>query len=81
MSYLNSQEIAQVDALDQIGSAPTGSRPRIELELVEGKREELYWDKVPEKVRSVAVARLQGLGDGPSEEHDGGRRRKRRKKG
>jgi hypothetical protein len=27
------------------------------MELVLGKREELYWDKVPEKVRKEAVRR------------------------
>lgn len=81
MSRLTTHQIAQVDALDQVGSAPTSERPGIELDIVKGKREEFYWDKVPEKVRHAAVARLQGVNGRPMEENEGGRQRKRRKKG
>jgi hypothetical protein len=28
------------------------------MEIVQGKREELYWDKVPEKVRKQAVQKV-----------------------
>jgi hypothetical protein len=29
----------------------------LELELLEGRREEMYWENVPEKVRALAVQR------------------------
>lgn len=32
----------------------------ITMEIVQGKREELYWDKVPEKVRRQAVQKAVG---------------------
>jgi hypothetical protein len=81
-SHFTSHSTAQGDALDQVGSAPTKDRPRIELEVVQGKREELYWEKVPEKVRNAAVERLRVMKDGEIlEEEEIGKKRKRRKKG
>jgi hypothetical protein len=44
----------------------------IVVELVEGKKEELYWEKVPEKARQQAVQnglRLSGDGDVRAETH------------
>ena len=56
--------------------------------MVEGKREEVYWQKVPDKVRRQAVEKailaLSGGtgGDGVNEEieREEGRRRKKRRK-
>ena len=31
--------------------------PELELELLTGRREEVYWENVPEKVRALAVQR------------------------
>jgi hypothetical protein len=42
----------------------------IVVELVEGKKEEIYWEKVPDKVRRQAVQnvlRFSGDGDVPAE--------------
>lgn len=56
------------------------------MELVLGKREELYWEKVPEKVRREAVRRAVDLIQGTAMDIEGadddlqeGRKRKRRK--
>ncbi|TFK46921.1 hypothetical protein OE88DRAFT_1666711 [Heliocybe sulcata] len=52
----------------------------IEMELVTGKREEVYWGKVPEKVRREAVARaVSGVEVGGDEEGERKRRKRRRK--
>jgi len=32
--------------------------PEPELELLEGRREEMYWENVPEKVRALAAQRV-----------------------
>ncbi|TDL30039.1 hypothetical protein BD410DRAFT_893213 [Rickenella mellea] len=58
ITHFTSHTIAQVDGLDDTGSNP-GSRRPIEVELVQGKREEIYWGKVPEKIRKQAVDRAQ----------------------
>ena len=42
------------------------------MELVEGKKEELYWEKVPEKARRQAVQnalKLSGDTDTPTGNH------------
>lgn len=47
------------------------------MEIVQGKREELYWDKVPEKVRKQAVQKavdVQLQLDADAESHSGGGR-------
>ncbi|KAF8484420.1 hypothetical protein JB92DRAFT_2821400 [Gautieria morchelliformis] len=84
VSHFTAQHTAQHDALDQAGSAPTGERPKIELEIVRGTREELYWEKIPEKVRNAAVARLYSAVKDHCQtagtEKEGGRQRKRQKK-
>nr|GAT44229.1 predicted protein [Mycena chlorophos] len=54
----------------------------VRAEHVTGKREEMYWEKVPEKVRAQAVKRLLGDVDGDAAQPDDGvgRERKRRKR-
>lgn len=47
---------AQLDALDNQGGSPSADRPSLVAELVQGKREELYWEKVPQKLREKALA-------------------------
>ncbi|KAJ7772916.1 hypothetical protein DFH07DRAFT_733392 [Mycena maculata] len=60
-----------------------GAERAVDAELVVGKREEVYWEKVPEKVCLQAVQRALGLeGALPVEENAGsgeGRRRQRKK--
>ena len=55
IEYFNGNSLAQATGLDADGAAPSASTKAIVLELIEGKREELYWEKVPEKVRQQAV--------------------------
>jgi len=45
----------------------------LELELLEGRREEVYWENVPEKVRALAAqrARAQVQKNGPDAGQDG----------
>ena len=79
----------QLHGLDGVGSPPssdgtgtgTGTGPKpISAELVDGEREALYWNKVPEKVRreavrkAVAQASQTGGGEvvGGGEEHGRG---------
>jgi hypothetical protein len=47
--------LAQSTGLDADGVVPLAPRKPIVVELVEGKKEELYWEKVPEKARRQAV--------------------------
>jgi hypothetical protein len=43
------------------------------MEIVQGKREELYWDKVPEKVRKQAVQKVVNIQSNANAElHMGG---------
>ena len=42
----------------------------LELELLEGRREEVYWENVPEKVRALAVQRAHARKDPPGVEQD-----------
>ncbi|TCD61397.1 hypothetical protein EIP91_008518 [Steccherinum ochraceum] len=77
----------QTSGLDNAGStsdSPSPSKP-VMMERVEGTREELYWGKVPEKVRRGAVEKaVKGVGasqEGGDEEREGGAgKRKRRKR-
>lgn len=70
--------------------APTGAKA-IAVELVQGRREEVYWDRVPEKVRRQAVMKALGVdgggggGSGPAAQDgrdgvEGGGKRKRRRR-
>ncbi|KAI0677726.1 hypothetical protein C8Q78DRAFT_962759 [Trametes maxima] len=51
------RRVVQRQGLDNAGEADggEGARKGIEMELVGGTREELYWSKVPERVRREAV--------------------------
>ncbi len=63
----------------------------MKLEVVTGRREELYWEKVPEKIRKQAVqkaiASSSGMGEGEANTTSldsaagggGAKKRKRRK--
>ena len=77
--------------LDDSGTPISSMNPGMKaiiIEVVEGKREEVYWQKVPDKVRRQAVEKailaLSGGtgGDGVNEEteREEGRRRKKRRK-
>jgi hypothetical protein len=52
--------LVQVHAGDDQGSPSVPDMKAITLERVLGRKEELYWEKVPEKVRRAAVDRARG---------------------
>ncbi|KAI0329662.1 hypothetical protein GY45DRAFT_1324801 [Cubamyces sp. BRFM 1775] len=107
VSAFQARPLVQRQGLDDTGvplSPDSGSEDdekstaakAIEMEVVSGTREELYWSKVPEKVRREAVRKAiaqmsasergDANGEGAQEdadaagEHDGKRKRKRRRK-
>ncbi|KAG1906833.1 uncharacterized protein F5891DRAFT_998933 [Suillus fuscotomentosus] len=51
----SSHPVVQSHGLDGIGKTPEASQKAIATEIIEGKKEEVYWEKVPEKVRRQAV--------------------------
>lgn len=51
----------------------------VSVEIVDGKREEIYWEKVPEKARLAALSLASSSGISP-EESDPGTGRKKRKR-
>ena len=77
---------AQIQGLDGEGGEPSAERKAVVVELVTGQREELYWGKVPEKVRRQAVAKAVASmrdqetteGTETSEEQEGRKRKRRR---
>ncbi|KAF8076854.1 hypothetical protein FPV67DRAFT_1715344 [Lyophyllum atratum] len=72
--------------LDEVGVPADGKSPPVVMELVTGRREELYWEKVPEKVRRQAVqkaiASMQTSPSGKILDGDvnGGETRKRKRR-
>ncbi|KAK7038257.1 RRM-3 domain-containing protein [Favolaschia claudopus] len=76
----------QATGLDDSGcqsNGKVGSSKAVYMELVVGKREELYWEKVPDKICLQAVQKALGLADAPPVQNDSwsgeGRRRARKK--
>ncbi|EAU80548.1 hypothetical protein CC1G_09945 [Coprinopsis cinerea okayama7 len=73
-SHFNNSPIIQTSGLDDQGSPSSESTSKnpdlkpIAIEIVRGKREEMYWQKVPEKIRRGAVEKslrlLSGAGEG-----------------
>jgi len=90
VDYFSCHHISQSSGLDSRGSE-SSDVGGIVAEIVLGKREEVYWDKIPEKLRRQAVEKtlraLSGHGhqgssgavDTPQEGDGGGRRKRRRK--
>ncbi|KAI0758035.1 hypothetical protein C8Q74DRAFT_1452023 [Fomes fomentarius] len=86
VSTFDATPIVQLQGLDGAGSLPppSSSVKPITAEIVDGEREELYWNKVPEKVRREAVRKAiaqmaagdqAGAGEGEDavgDEKDGG---------
>jgi hypothetical protein len=81
-----------MSGLDSNGSESSEVQP-IMTEIVLGTREEVYWDKIPEKLRRQAVEKTLGAMQGPKfvggfigvgealQEGEGGDKKKRRRKG
>ncbi|KAF8901130.1 hypothetical protein CPB85DRAFT_1473488, partial [Mucidula mucida] len=59
-TWFGERRLTQDTGLD--GTGVEGGTTPIEMEIVQGRREELYWDKVPEKVRVQAVDKALGSG-------------------
>ena len=84
MAYFTEHPIAQAQGLDDTGCPSTANKKAIIVEVVSGEREELYWDKVPEKIRRQAVEKTMGIRKPMETSHDdavekAGRKRKRRR--
>ena len=77
--------ICQVNGLDNAGvSLSSRTSNNIEVELIQGIKEEVYWNKVPEKVRKQALSKAYPEvtnGVGQHEDNEGRRKVKRRKLG
>lgn len=57
VEHIISSKVKQASGLDDTGLCPSPGDEAIEAELVQGKREEIYWEKIPEKIRRQAVVR------------------------
>lgn len=90
VDYFSCQSVVQSHGLDDTGKSPEASKKAITTEIIEGKKEEVYWEKVPEKVRRQAVEKAVKFLSGnqpPMFEHstqghsEESRSRKKRKRG
>jgi len=96
VDYFKSHITTQDHGLDDIGSTVSSAKRNnaITMEIVQGKREELYWDRVPEKVRKQTVqkavnakeqlngndgSQTEGQLDALTDETSGTKRRKRKR--
>ncbi|KAF9516821.1 hypothetical protein BS47DRAFT_607885 [Hydnum rufescens UP504] len=81
--YFATHRVYQATGLDGAGvtisDADSGSKS-IQVEIIQGRKEELYWAKVPDKVRATALLKIYqmaGEEKGVNPGHDKKRRRKR----
>ncbi|KAG8889656.1 hypothetical protein FRB98_003459 [Tulasnella sp. 332] len=58
VNFFSARRILQIGALDDRGTCGDGKlgQQPIQMEIVDGRREEIYWEKVPEKTRLAAVS-------------------------
>jgi hypothetical protein len=63
VEHFSTHPLAQSTGLDADGVVPLVPTKPIVMELVGGKKEELYWEKVPEKARRQAVQNALRLSD------------------
>ncbi|KAH8092465.1 hypothetical protein BXZ70DRAFT_898273 [Cristinia sonorae] len=81
LSYFSQTPTTQTHGLDNAGSTDSQKNKPIVMELVDGTREELYWGKVPEKVRRQAVEKaVRGSGITKGENVEGGQAQKKRRR-
>ena len=64
--------------MDDTGQPTSGDQKAITMELITGSREELYWEKVPEKARQQAIKRLAAVENGASDALQIEQRKRRR---
>ena len=55
VEHFSTHLLAQSTGLDADGVVPSAPKKPILMELVGGKKEELYWERVPEKARRQAI--------------------------
>ena len=60
IDYFDTRSKTQAHELDVTGRTPLEDDKSITMERVRGKKEELHWDKIPEKVRRQAVDKAVG---------------------
>ncbi|KAK0207078.1 hypothetical protein DFS33DRAFT_1257127 [Desarmillaria ectypa] len=78
--YFTQAKMAQTNGLDSEGGRDAEVKA-ITMEVVGGRREEIYWEKVPLKVRREAVEKaVRLLEPDTTREDDGGKKRIRRKR-
>lgn len=61
IGHFSANSVSQSNGLDDTGTSPDDKMKAIAMEMIVGKREELYWQKVPEKIRRQAVEKAVGL--------------------
>ncbi|SJL02608.1 uncharacterized protein ARMOST_05939 [Armillaria ostoyae] len=77
--YFTQAKMAQTDGLDSEGSRDAETKA-ITMETMGGRREEIYWEKVPPKVRREAVDKaLRLLEPETTRKDEGGQKRARRR--
>ena len=55
VDHYTSHPVVQTSGLDDKGVAPGEANKAVEAVLLRGKPEDIYWAKVPEKIRAQAV--------------------------
>jgi xRRM domain len=81
--YFATHRVYQTTGLDSAGATMSdtdGASKSIQVEIIQGRKEELYWAKVPDKVRATALLKIYQMGGeekGVNPGHDKKRRRKR----
>ncbi len=65
VAHFSDDPVVQTTGLDDTGSSPSANKKAITVEVVDGTREELYWLKVPEKIRRQAVEKAVLGGQSP----------------
>ncbi|KAG9016108.1 hypothetical protein FRB93_011582 [Tulasnella sp. JGI-2019a] len=77
--FFSAQRLVQTGALDDQGASDGSGQP-IQVEIVEGRREEIYWEKVPEKTRLAAMVLAEQSSGGGVEDVSAQHESKKRKK-
>ncbi|KAF9058517.1 hypothetical protein BDP27DRAFT_1343487 [Rhodocollybia butyracea] len=62
VTFFGERHLVQSDALDGTGAQEGGNF--IQVELMQGKKEQVYWEKVPEKIRYEAVRKAVSAENG-----------------
>ncbi|KAG8786217.1 hypothetical protein FRC16_001773 [Serendipita sp. 398] len=62
VNYLKNHTLVQEDGNDSVGivppSGPEENKRHIVAELVEGRAESIYWEKVPDKIKKTSISKM-----------------------